>query len=120
MSKKSIDDLRAVLFAALDEAKDTTKPLDVSRMRAISEIAGRITDTARVEVEFMRTTGKNFGSGFIRIRDEQDDGSEPAKTNQIEQDDGRLPAKTTPIDTGTGAQSIVSMPGGRVITHKMR
>jgi len=104
--KKTIEDLRSVLFEALSEAKDNSKPLDVARMRAISDIAQRITDTARVEVDFMRASGANSGTGFITVEKDADGGREAS--NHIES------------ATKTGVQSIASIPGGRVITHKLR
>jgi hypothetical protein len=106
MTKKNIDDLRDVLFAALAEAKDKTKPLDVPRMRAISDIAARITDTARVEVDFMRASGKQCVSGFVPLRSKEGD-EKAYKTPEH-------------IATRTGVASIDSVPGGRVIAHKMR
>jgi hypothetical protein len=106
MSKKNMDDLRDVLFEALAECKDKSKPLDVARMRAISEISQRITDTARVEVDFMRTIGENRGSGFIPL--------------QADKDDQKKPEKLKNIATSTGVQSIESVAGGRVIRHTLR
>lgn len=47
--------LRAHLFSALQGVKDGT--LDLDKARAINEIGKAITETARVEVDYLRTTG---------------------------------------------------------------
>ena len=47
--------LRAHLFAALQGVKDGT--LDLDKARAINEIGKTITDTAKVEVDYLRATG---------------------------------------------------------------
>ena len=57
-----INALREHLFAALRGVKDGT--LDLDKARAINEISKTITDTARVEVDFLRATGGD-ASRFI-------------------------------------------------------
>ncbi len=47
--------LRAHLFAALQGVKDGS--LDLDKARAINEIGKTITDTAKVEVDYLRATG---------------------------------------------------------------
>lgn len=49
---KSIDDLRNALFDAIDGVKSGA--LDVEKARAINEIAKTLTDTAKVEVEYLK------------------------------------------------------------------
>lgn len=53
--RKSIDDLRATLFATLDAVK--AGEIDLDRARQVNEIAKTIVDTARVEVDYLRATG---------------------------------------------------------------
>jgi hypothetical protein len=55
MSTKTLDDLRATLFATLDGVKAGT--LDLDKARAVNEVAKTIVDTAKVEVDYLRTTG---------------------------------------------------------------
>lgn len=55
MSKKSIEDLRAVLFQTLDEVRNGS--LDIERAKTVNEVAKTIVDTAKVEVDYLRTTG---------------------------------------------------------------
>ena len=47
--------LRAHLFSALQGVKDGS--LDLDKARAINEIGKTLTDTARVEVDYLRATG---------------------------------------------------------------
>jgi len=50
-----ISKLREHLFAAIQGVKDGT--LDVEKAKAINEIGKTLTDTARVEVDYLRATG---------------------------------------------------------------
>jgi hypothetical protein len=59
---KSIEDLRAALFATLNAVKDGT--LDVDRARVINEVGRTLCDTARVEVAYYNATGRGQ-SGFL-------------------------------------------------------
>jgi hypothetical protein len=52
---KTIEDLRSVLFETLQAVKAGTLELD--RARAINELGRSITETAKVEVEYLRATG---------------------------------------------------------------
>lgn len=58
--------LRVHLFAALQGVKDGT--LDLDKARAINEISKTITDTAKVEVDYLRATGSGE-SAFIKPDD---------------------------------------------------
>ena len=62
--KNKIEDLRNHLFATLEALQDKDNPMDIDRARAIAEVAGKITDSAKVEVEMLRITG-GTGTGFI-------------------------------------------------------
>lgn len=53
--QKTIEDLRAVLFETLQAVKAGT--LDLDRARAVNELGRSITETAKVEVEYLRATG---------------------------------------------------------------
>ena len=61
---QTIDDLRRHLFAALDGLANKETPMELERARAISDIAQTLINSAKVEVEYIRVTGRN-GSGFI-------------------------------------------------------
>jgi hypothetical protein len=61
MSKK-MDDLREVLFATLQGVKDGS--VDLDKARAINELGKTLTDTAKVEVDYLRVTA-GASSGFM-------------------------------------------------------
>lgn len=52
--RKTIDDLRATLFATLDAVK--AGEMDLDRARAVNELGKTIIDTAKVEVDYLRVT----------------------------------------------------------------
>lgn len=56
MTTKTISDLRETLFATLEAVK--TGALDLDKARAMNEVAKTIVDTARVEVDYLRTAGE--------------------------------------------------------------
>ncbi|MFO0253382.1 MAG: hypothetical protein ACK52V_04630 [Betaproteobacteria bacterium] len=66
MNEKSdnLKTLREALFATLNGVKDGT--LDLDRARAVNEVAKTIVDTAKVEVDYLRTTGAEGSSEFIQ------------------------------------------------------
>lgn len=59
-----IEDLREHLFATLAALRDTEKPMDIDRAKAVADVAKVIVDSAKVENEHMKLTGTD-GSGFI-------------------------------------------------------
>lgn len=65
MPKNKIEDLRNHLFATLESLQDEDKPMDIERAKAIADVAQVIVNSAKVEVDFLRTTGREQGSGFI-------------------------------------------------------
>lgn len=61
---KTIEDLRAALFATLEGVKSGA--IEIERARAINDVAKTIVDTARVEVQFFDVVGgKNAKSPFL-------------------------------------------------------
>ena len=63
--KNKMDDLRNHLFETLEALKDEDKPMDIDRAKAISNIAGRLIETAKVEVDYLEVTGQAKGSEFL-------------------------------------------------------
>jgi len=63
--RNKVEDLRDHLFETLEALKDAEKPMDIDRAKAISGVAATIIDSAKVEVDFIRATGSEKGSGFI-------------------------------------------------------
>ena len=52
------------MFATLEDLRDKEKPMEISRAKAIANVAAAIVNSAKVENEYMRLTGGQ-GSGFI-------------------------------------------------------
>jgi hypothetical protein len=65
MAKNKMEDLRNHLFAALEGLSDEENPLDIDRAKAIADVATVIVNSAKVEVDFIRATGRNTESNFI-------------------------------------------------------
>jgi hypothetical protein len=74
--KNSIEDLRNHLFETIESLKDQDKPMDIARAQAVADVAGKIIDTARVEVEHLKAMEKlgvrvtpdkdgKIGTGFV-------------------------------------------------------
>lgn len=64
---KTIEDLRAVLFDALEGVKSGT--LSVEKAKCISELSQVMVNSARVEVENAKVTGKKSGA-FLEPKQE--------------------------------------------------
>lgn len=62
--KNKIEDLRNHLFATLEDLRDQDKPMDITRAKAIANVAAAIVNSAKVENEYMKLTGAK-GTGFI-------------------------------------------------------
>lgn len=63
----TIQDLRTHLFATLEGLRDQTNPMDIERAKAVADVAQTIINSAKVEVEFLKATGQDGGSGFIPL-----------------------------------------------------
>lgn len=83
--------LRAHLFETLSALQDKENPMDIDRARAVGEVAQVIINSAKVEVDYARVTGKS-GSCFLGVT--------PKKEGV----------------TPTGKISVV----GNITTHKLR
>lgn len=60
----NISDVRQSLLDTLRDLRDTSKPLDVERAKAIAGVASVIVDSARVEVQYLQVTGQRGGEFF--------------------------------------------------------
>ncbi len=63
--KNKIDDLRNHLFETIEMLKDGDQRMDVAKARAVSDLAGRLIDTAKVEVEFLKAHDGMVPTGFM-------------------------------------------------------
>ena len=68
--KNDMTALRDELFSTLRAFRDPENPMDCERARAISEVAKVITETAKVEVDYMRVTSAVTETGFFEQRQE--------------------------------------------------
>lgn len=68
--KNDMTALRDELFATLRALRDPENPMECERARAISEVAKVMTETAKVEVEYMRVTETITGTGFFEQKQE--------------------------------------------------
>ena len=64
---KTIEDLRAALFAAIDGVSNGT--LSVEKAKCISDLSQVVVNSARAEVEYAKATGK-ASSGFLQPKSE--------------------------------------------------
>jgi hypothetical protein len=57
MARNKMEDLRDHLFEVIEQLKDEEKPMDIDRAKAVAEVASKIIDSAKVEVDYLRVTG---------------------------------------------------------------
>ncbi len=74
---KNIADLREHLFAQLEALADPDRKIDLRRMRLTHDIAERIIDTARVEVQFAAVMKGAMDVPFIE--DQAEERGQPAE-----------------------------------------
>lgn len=63
--KNKIEDLRNHLFATLEGLLDEETPMDIERAKAVADVAQVIVNSAKIEVDYLRVTGIEKGTGFI-------------------------------------------------------
>ena len=63
--KNKIEDLRNHLFATLEALQDEEKPMELDRARTIADVAQTLINSAKVEVDYLKTTGAMQGTGFL-------------------------------------------------------
>lgn len=65
-----INTLRDSLFDTLKALKDEENPLDPAKAKAIVEVSQTIINTAKVENDYIKATGRNSASTFLSLRRE--------------------------------------------------
>jgi len=70
----TITDLRAALFATIEELRDKDKPMDIERAKAIAEVAQTIVNSAKVEVDYLKVAG---GEGTPLLKDARGEVEKP-------------------------------------------
>jgi hypothetical protein len=98
-----INEMRTHLFDVLKGLKNGS--VDVATAKAMNETAQVLVNSAKVEVDFLKTTDSKIGSGFFPIQ------ILPTKE----------PYASLPTGyTAHGTKQIEEIPGGTITTHKMR
>ena len=69
--KNRIEDLRNHLFATLEALQDDERPMDLDRAKTIADVAQVVINSAKVEVDFIKTTGQTHATDFIPPAGEQ-------------------------------------------------
>jgi hypothetical protein len=65
MPRNKIEDLRDHLFVTIESLLDEEKPMEIDRAKAVADVAQVIVNSAKIEVDFLKATGSNGGTGFI-------------------------------------------------------
>lgn len=68
--KNKIEDLRNHLFETIEALKDAEKPMDIERAKAIADVAQVVVNSAKVEVDFLRTLDSAQDTGFIQSQNQ--------------------------------------------------
>lgn len=63
--KNKIEDLRNHLFATIEGLLDEDAPMELDRAKAVADVAQVIVNSAKIEVDFIKATGRSEGTGFI-------------------------------------------------------
>lgn len=63
--KNKLSDLRNHLFETIECLKDSKNPMPVDRARAISETAGRLIDSGKMELQYLKLMGDREASIFF-------------------------------------------------------
>jgi hypothetical protein len=58
MPKNKMSDLRDHLFETLEALKDKEQPLELDRAKAICAVADTLIESAKVEVQYLKVTGR--------------------------------------------------------------
>ena len=120
----NLDDLRVVLFEQLKRVQDPKEKFDAARTRAITDIAGRLLDSARLEIDYARATKKAGLSKFLAGPESTEKSVEALEDHQKTQPESMSEAKKVPPESVSGT-SVYTAAGiktveGNITTHKMR
>ena len=63
--KNKLTDLRNHLFETIEALKDKEDPMPVDRARAISEVAGKLIESGKVELQLLETLGEQKPTAFF-------------------------------------------------------
>ena len=63
--KSQVEALRDHLFDVIDQLKNKENPMDVARAKAVADVAQTIINTAKAELDFIKTTDAAVSSRFF-------------------------------------------------------
>lgn len=63
--KNKLSDLRNHLFETIEALKDETSPMPVERAHAISEAAGKLIESGKMELKYLDLLGNRDASKFF-------------------------------------------------------
>lgn len=78
----SLSDLREMLFAELKSVQNPDHKFDAARTRAATEVAGRICETARLEIDYAKAAKRVVKMGFIEATT-QDENTKQTATGTL-------------------------------------
>lgn len=67
MNNPHINQLRQQLMDTLADLRNRDNPMEPDRARAVAQVAAVLVDTAKVEVEYLKTTGQDR-SDFLETK----------------------------------------------------
>lgn len=119
----NLDDLRGVLFEQLKRIQDPKEKFDASRTRAITDIAGRLLESARLEIDYARATKKAGLSKFLAGPESTEKSVEALEEKPKTQPESMPEAKKVqpPSVSGTSVYTAAGIKTveGNITTHKM-
>jgi hypothetical protein len=67
MPKNTMTDLRNHLFEVMEALKDDENPMELDRARAVCQVAGKLIDSAKVEIDFLKEMDASKATGFFEL-----------------------------------------------------
>lgn len=109
----NIDTLRGILFDTLRDLRDKENPMDIARAKAVCDVAGQITETAKVELQLMSITKERIESSFL---------PDCAGATLPEKKDQMLPAGVRLVPTGSPhvTRTVQELPGATITRNVAR
>lgn len=68
MPKNTMTDLRNHLFEVMEALKDEEKPMDITRAKAVVDVAQTIVNSAKVEVDFLNAIDSSESTEFFDMQ----------------------------------------------------
>lgn len=101
----TLNELREHLFDTLKALRNKEEPMDLDRAKVVSDVAQCLINTAKVEIDYMRVSGKS-GTKFM---DE----------NDVDRNIQR-PGVPYVESTGNGTKTVTHLANGTTVTrHRM-